>query len=195
MHKTTLPCGGTDTSSHPPPPQPQILSNPKNDVVFPPTLEPYHLHRRGHEPPSCMVTRAAAAASSWLRHRRIRYFFLVLCSPLLLLVVCAALPFLCAAELCLRRRGSLWGKLLRRGDAADRLRRCEEGCCEEEREEEKGLLHRYLEDQLLLVGSMYECGEEEEEEDSRKVEDIERIESVSYLGLGNLIVYTINANG
>ncbi|KAL2972524.1 hypothetical protein AAZX31_15G257900 [Glycine max] len=109
-----------------------------------------------------MLTRAAAAASSWLRHRRIRYFFLLLCSPLLLIVLCAVLPFLCAAELCLRRRG-LWRKILRRGDASDRLRRCEEGCChEEEQEEEKGLLHRYLEDQLLLVGSMYECGDDDE---------------------------------
>ena len=135
-----------------------------------------------------MVTAAvSAAASSWLRNRRIRYLFLLLCSPLLLVLLCAALPFLCAAELCLRRR--LWRKLL--GDSAldgagDRLRRCEEGCCgcgEDDEEEEKGLLHRYLEDQLLLVGSMYDCGdieeeeEEEEEEHSRRVEDVENIGS------------------
>ncbi|CAJ1958903.1 unnamed protein product [Sphenostylis stenocarpa] len=164
------PCGGT---SHPPRP-PHISS--KNDVVYHPTLQPY----RAHDPasPSCMLTNAAAAASSWLRRRRIRYFFLLICSPLILLLLCAALPFLCAAELCLRSR--LWRKLLRRDSAsaaADRLRRCEEGCCEEE-QEEKGLLHRYLEDQLFLVGSMYECGDDdEEEEDSRRVEDVERLGS------------------
>ncbi|XP_027940050.1 uncharacterized protein LOC114194157 [Vigna unguiculata] len=128
-----------------------------------------------------MLTNAAVAASSWLRRRRIRYFFLFLCSPLLLLLLCAALPFLCAAELCLRLR--LWRKLLRRDSAAaDRLRRCEEGFCEEQ-PQEKGLLHRYLEDQLFLVGSMYECGDDDdnncndEVEASRSVEDVVRLGS------------------
>ncbi|TKY49612.1 hypothetical protein E2542_SST27046 [Spatholobus suberectus] len=171
MHKTTHPCGGTYPS-----PPPQILPNPKNDVVFAPTLQPRHRH----DPPSGMVTHAAAAASSWLRHRRIRYLFLLFCSPLLLVLLCTALPFLCAAELCLRRR--LWRKLLRAKDADDRLQRCEEGY-PEEGEEEKGLLHRYLEDQLLLVGSMYECGDDDEqrqeEEDFRRVEDGERLGSSS----------------
>ncbi|GKV17923.1 hypothetical protein SLEP1_g28375 [Rubroshorea leprosula] len=49
----------------------------------------------------------------------------------------------------------------------EQLRRCKEGCgCDgrEEREEVR-LLQRYLEDQLMLVGSVYDCGEEEEEED------------------------------
>ncbi|WVY99656.1 hypothetical protein V8G54_025726 [Vigna mungo] len=171
------PCGGT---SHPPPPPPHIPT--KNDVVCLPLLQP---HRSAHDPaPSPhMLTNAAVAASSWLRRRRIRYFFLFLCSPLLLLLLCAALPFLCAAELCLRLR--LWGKLLRRDSAAaDRLRRCEEGFCEEQ-QREKGLLHRYLEDQLFLVGSMYECGDDDdndndgqdEVEGSRSVEDVERIGS------------------
>ncbi|KAL2330764.1 hypothetical protein Fmac_018345 [Flemingia macrophylla] len=170
MHKPTHPCGGT----YPTPPQ--ILRTPKNDAVLPPT----------HDPPSRMLTYASAAASSCLRHRhrRIRFLLLLLCSPLLLLLLCAALPFLCAADLCLRRR--LWRKLLRRWDDhgdgdgdGDPLQRCEEGCSEEE----KGLLHRYLEDQLLLVRSMYECGggdpndDGEEEEDSRTVQDVERLGS------------------
>ncbi|ESW20898.1 hypothetical protein PHAVU_005G023800 [Phaseolus vulgaris] len=171
------PCGGT---SHPPPP-PHIPS--KNHVVYHPILQPC---RRAHDPAHSpyMLTNAAAAAVAWLRRRRIRYLFLLLCSPLLLLLLCAALPFLCAAELCLRIR--LWRKLLRRDSAAaDRLRRCEEGFREEE-QQEKSLLHRYLEDQLFLVGSMYECGDdddddnddgEEEEEASRIVEDVERLGS------------------
>ncbi|XP_020224703.2 uncharacterized protein LOC109806643 [Cajanus cajan] len=132
-----------------PPPPPHIL----NDVVF----------------PSRMLSHAAAA--SWLRRRRIRYLFLLLCSPLLLLLLCAALPFLCAAHLC--------RKLLRaaqqHADADADLGRCEEGCSDED----KGLLHRYLEDQLLLVRSMYECGdddqqqEHQEKEDSRTLRDVE----------------------
>ncbi|KAK7401271.1 hypothetical protein VNO78_12625 [Psophocarpus tetragonolobus] len=153
--------------------KPHKLS-PENDVVLPPTL--HFLRHAPSQPPPCMVTHAAAAASSWLRRRRIRYLLLALCSPLLLLVLCAALPFLCAAELFLRRK-------LRR--SADRLRRCEEGLAEEEREPQgKGLLHRYLEDQLFLVGSMYDCGDDEEqqepEEDSRMLEeDLERLGSIS----------------
>ncbi|KAK7334655.1 hypothetical protein VNO80_26416 [Phaseolus coccineus] len=169
-----IPCGGT---SHPPRP-PHIPS--KSHLVYHPILQPYH---RAHDPAQSpyMLTNAAAAAVSWLRRRRIRYLFLLLCSPLLLLLLFAALPFLCAAELCLRIR--LWRKLLRRDSAAaDRLRRCEEGFREEE-QQEKSLLHRYLEDQLFLVGSMYECGDDndngdvEEEEASRIVEEVERLGS------------------
>lgn len=176
MHKTTHPCGG---GTHPPPPPRQTLSNPKNDVVFTPTLQPYP-RRNAVSPPTFTVTSVVAAASSWLRNRRIRFLFLLLCSPVLLVLVCAALPFLCAAELCLRR--SLFRKLIRGfsgDDGGDRLRRCEEGCCEDDEQEEKGLLHRYLEDQLLLVRSMYECGDddEEEEEDSRRFEDVENLGS------------------
>ncbi|KAF7817096.1 transmembrane protein [Senna tora] len=46
------------------------------------------------------------------------------------------------------------------------LRRCEEGCCGrcDGDEEEKELLYRYLEDQLLLVESMYECGDDDDKE-------------------------------
>ncbi|KAL1300332.1 hypothetical protein HN51_045034 [Arachis hypogaea] len=179
MHKTTNPCG------HPPPPHP--TSPLKYDVVSFPTLQPYNHHNRHDRRHRCswtaaisqrfMVTAAvSAAASSWLHNRRIRYLFLLLCSPLLLVLLCAVLPFLCAAELCLRRR--LWRKLIRDEEEG----RC--GCgCEEEEEEEKGLLHRYLEDQLLLVRSMYDCGdigeveEEEGEEDPRRVVDVENLSS------------------
>ncbi|QCD95614.1 hypothetical protein DEO72_LG6g308 [Vigna unguiculata] len=174
-HRMHNPCGGT---SHPPR-SPRIPT--KNDVVFLPHLQPY---RRPHDPaPSPhMLTNAAVAASSWLRRRRIRYFFLFLCSPLLLLLLCAALPFLCAAELCLRLRLRLWRKLLRRDSAAaDRLRRCEEGFCEEQ-PQEKGLLHRYLEDQLFLVGSMYECGDDDDNNGNDEVEASRSVEDVVRLG-------------
>lgn len=44
------------------------------------------------------------------------------------------------------------------------MRRCEEGCCCGEGEErEVGLLQRYLEDQLALVGSVYECGSDSDD--------------------------------
>ncbi|XP_004499915.1 uncharacterized protein [Cicer arietinum] len=184
MHKkTTQPCGGP---TFPPPPPHQKLIHPKNDVVFPPILQPYQIphdpqrHRFASaiSPPPFTLTSVISAAVSWLRNRRIRYLFLLLCSPLLLVFLLVAFPFLCATELCLRRR--LWRKLLygfSGEDSGDRLRRCEEGCCqlEDQNEEEKGLLHRYLEDQLFLVRSMYECGDDEEqeefdEEDSRRVE-------------------------
>ncbi|XP_061348289.1 uncharacterized protein LOC133293697 [Gastrolobium bilobum] len=188
MHKTNPSCGGTYP---PPPPAPPR----QNDVVFCPTLQPYNRHdrscrRRAAVSPPFLLTTVVAAASSWLRNRRIRYFFVFLCSPLLLVLLCAAIPFLCAADLCLRRR--LWQKILRGSsgdDGGDRLRRCEEGCCwcgGDENEDEKGLLHRYLQDQLLLVGSMYECGDDqgdEEEEDSRRVEDVENLGSSSRLPL------------
>ena len=48
-----------------------------------------------------------------------------------------------------------------------RLRRCEEGCgCGGfDEPEEAGLLQRYLEDQLVLVRSVYDCGEEDQDQD------------------------------
>ncbi|XP_065882024.1 uncharacterized protein [Euphorbia lathyris] len=120
--------------------------------------------------PSAMFSpfrRITLAASSWLHTRRSRCLFLLLCSPLLLPFLCASFPLLCAAELCIRicRRS----RRSKEGEEEDRFRRCEEGFCncdpaaaEEEDDEEKevGLLQRYLEDQLSLVGSMYECGDE-----------------------------------
>ncbi|MED6219752.1 hypothetical protein PIB30_038580 [Stylosanthes scabra] len=174
MHNKT-----TNQSGNPPPPhQPSPF---KYDAVSFPTLQPYNhrnnCHDRRHRcswinaiTQRFMVTAAvSAAASSWMHNRRIRYFFLLLCSPLL----CVFLPFLCVAEVCLRRR--LWRKISRDEEEG----RCGCGCKEEE--EEKGLLHRYLADQLLLVRSMYDCGDigevEEElgEEDSRRVADVENL--------------------
>lgn len=155
--------------TNPTPPPHQKLTHPKNDVVFSPILQPYNQtrdsRRRANSPPPFTLTNILSAAISWLRNRRIRFIFLLLCSPLLFIFLFIAFPFLCITEICLRRR--LWRKLLRGfsgDDSADRLRRCEEGCCNDDEEEEKGLLHRYLEDQLFLVRSMYECGGDDEEE-------------------------------
>ncbi|CAJ2639112.1 unnamed protein product [Trifolium pratense] len=177
--KITHPSGGATTN---PPPPYQKLTYPKNDVVFSPILQPYNpLHNHNHyritaanSTPPFTLTSVVSSAISWFRHRRIRYLFLLLCSPLLLVFLFISFPFLCITEFCLRRQ--LWRKFINKfsgDDSGDRLRRCEEGCCYDDNEEEKGLLHRYLEDQLFLVGSMYDCGnedEEEEEEDSRRVE-------------------------
>ncbi|KAL5078070.1 hypothetical protein RYX36_017054 [Vicia faba] len=170
MHnKLTHPRGGTN----PPPPKPP------NDAVFSSLLQPYnppHDNRiaTAISPPPFTLTSVVYSAISWLRNRRIRFLFFLLCSPFLLVFLLVTSPLLCITEICLRRR--LWRKILNRftgEDSGDRLRRCEEGCCYDEEIEEKGLLHRYLEDQLFLVRSMYECGEDEEfeEEDSRRVED------------------------
>ncbi|XP_054816377.1 uncharacterized protein LOC129316131 [Prosopis cineraria] len=170
LNKTTHPCGGN--------------ARPKNDVVptgpFP-SLPPYNhdSHRLATAsivPPS-LVT-AVAATSSWLRNRRIRYLLLLLCSPLLLCLLFFAFPFLCAVDLCLRR--CLWRKLFRDSRDDEQLRRCEEGCSGCGGDEEKGLLHRYLEDQLRLVGSMYECGDDEDEEgqeEFRRVQEVENLHS------------------
>ncbi|KAA8538677.1 hypothetical protein F0562_028285 [Nyssa sinensis] len=122
--------------------------------------------------PTTPITSAAMMLSSWLRTRRTRYLFLALCSPLLLPFLCASFPFLCAAEICLRlchrRRSSRLkahppeGNLQDRG--GDGLRRYEEGGgVESEGVDEVRLLQRYLEDQLLLVvGSVYDCGDDED---------------------------------
>ncbi|XWS21938.1 hypothetical protein CRYUN_Cryun30bG0099600 [Craigia yunnanensis] len=103
---------------------------------------------------------------SWLRTRCSRYFFLLLCAPLLLPFLCASFPLFCIAEVCVRifrRRRS--GETMQE-EEENRLRRCEEGCCCGEGEErEVGLLQRYLEDQLALVGSVYECGDNFDDHD------------------------------
>ncbi|KAJ0024109.1 uncharacterized protein LOC116125929 [Pistacia vera] len=106
-----------------------------------------------HDPATASSSMLAVAIGSWLRSRRSRYLFLLLCSPLLLPLLCACFPFLCAAEVFIR----FWRRRKRQDE--ERLRRCEEGCCgcEFEDEREVGLLQRYLEDQLMLVGSMYDC--------------------------------------
>ncbi|XP_062025559.1 uncharacterized protein LOC133741859 [Rosa rugosa] len=109
---------------------------------------------------------AASSSSTWLRARRSRCVFLLLCSPIIIPFLFATFPLLCAAELCLHLCRRRPGKLAHDEADADRLRRCEEGRCaevEEERREEMGLLQRYLEDQLLLVGSVYDCGDYDED--------------------------------
>ncbi|XP_004301428.1 PREDICTED: uncharacterized protein LOC101311100 [Fragaria vesca subsp. vesca] len=109
---------------------------------------------------------AASSSSTWLRARRSRCVFLILCSPILIPFLFATFPLLCAAELFLRLcRLRSRGKLARNEAEDDRVRRCEEGRCaaEAEEREEMGLLQRYLEDQLLLVGSVYDCGEYDED--------------------------------
>ncbi|XP_028798312.1 uncharacterized protein LOC114753769 [Neltuma alba] len=170
LNKTTHPCGGN--------------ARPKNDVVptapFP-SLPPYNHDAHRLSPASIVppfLVSAVGATSSWLRNRRIRYLLILLCSPLLLCLLFFAFPFLCAVDLCLRR--CLWRKFFRDSRDDDRLRRCEEGCSGCGGDEEKGLLHRYLEDQLRLVGSMYECGDDEDEEaqeEFRRALDVENLHS------------------
>ncbi|KAJ7949670.1 Transmembrane protein [Quillaja saponaria] len=164
MQKSTHPC------------EKPSVSNPKeNDAVsipIPISSLPPHRHESQHHHTATITTppiratapimlTAFAATSSWFRSRPIRYLFLFLCSPLLLPLLCAAFPIIYAAELCFRRMG----KLGRESQEDERLRRCEEGCgCGGGGDEEDvGLLQRYLEDQLLLVGSVYECGDEDDD--------------------------------
>lgn len=104
-----------------------------------------------------------------MRRRSRRFVFLLLCSPVIIPFLFFTFPILCLAELCLRLCfGGSW-KTTAEGEeeeeralADDRLRACEEGRCYviDEGEREVGLLQRYLEDQLSLVGSVYECGDD-----------------------------------
>ncbi|KAF8404261.1 hypothetical protein HHK36_009143 [Tetracentron sinense] len=98
----------------------------------------------------------------WLWSRRRRCVFLLFCYPLLLPILCLTFPFLCVAELCfgLCRRRSQKSPDIRVSDnaGAGRLLRCEEGDPIEVGEVR--LLHRYLEDQIRLVGSVYDCGDD-----------------------------------
>lgn len=100
----------------------------------------------------------------WLHTRRSRIFFFLICSPLLIPLLCASVPLLCAAEIFSRLR-SRHPWFTKSADEDDlRYQRCEEGCnCSGFGPEEAGLLQRYLEDQLILVRSVYGCGEEEEQ--------------------------------
>lgn len=102
----------------------------------------------------------------WLRTRRSRFVFFLLCSPLLIPILCASIPILCAAEIFSRLRSRHpW---FTKSDEEDdlRLRRYEEGCgCGGFEPEEAGLLQRYLEDQLFLVRSIYDCGEDDQDRD------------------------------
>ncbi|XP_044476073.1 uncharacterized protein LOC123203692 [Mangifera indica] len=114
-----------------------------------------------HEPTSASSSMLPTAIGSWLHSRRSRYLFLILCSPLFLPLLCACFPFLCAAEVFIRicRR--------RKHQDEERLRRCEEGCCGCEFEDDRdvGLLQGYLEDQLMLVESVYGCDVDNDDDD------------------------------
>ncbi|EOA36331.1 hypothetical protein CARUB_v10010640mg [Capsella rubella] len=113
----------------------------------------------------------------WLRTRRSRFVFFLLCSPLLIPILCASIPILCAVEIFsrLRSRHPWFAKTATVDEDDLRLRRCEEGCgCGGGggfEEEEAGLLQRYLEDQLVLVRSVYECGEEDQDLDQDQDSD------------------------
>ncbi|CAK7344817.1 unnamed protein product [Dovyalis caffra] len=150
-HDTTSPL---PNSKPPPPPQP----------IHRHDLRHHHHHHHHNQSPFMFSPpcRLMLATGTWLRTRRSRCVFLLLFSPILLPFLCASLPLLCAAELCIRLCHG--GRRKKDEDGGDRLRRCEEGFCDcgcvEEEGKEIGLLQRYLEDQLRLVGSMYECGDE-----------------------------------
>ncbi|XP_050375898.1 uncharacterized protein LOC126793420 [Argentina anserina] len=123
---------------------------------------------------------AVSSSSTWLRARRSRCVFLLLCSPILIPFLFATFPLFCAAELCFRLCSRRRGKLPHEEAEDDRVRRCEEGRCaaeEEERREEMGLLQRYLEDQLLLVGSVYDCGDYYDEDMYREIQDYDDSDS------------------
>ncbi|XP_022720169.1 uncharacterized protein LOC111277993 [Durio zibethinus] len=110
------------------------------------------------------LARLMLTIGSWLRMRRSRCFLLLLCSPLFLPFLCATFPFLCIAEayvrICRRRRSGK-AAATSQEEEENQLRRCEEGCYGgKEEETEVRLLQRYLEDQLALVGSAYECGDD-----------------------------------
>ncbi|KAM3358341.1 hypothetical protein P3S68_021272 [Capsicum galapagoense] len=122
------------------------------------------------------ISLSAMILTSWLGSRRgfWRYVCLLLCSPFLLPLFCATFPILCVAEicyrLCYRQRRSL-GKLAE----GDGQLWCEGGEGSVDGGQEKLLLKRYLDDQLLLViESVYNCGNEEEK-------DVEVTDSTSLL--------------
>ncbi|GMI83329.1 hypothetical protein HRI_002002200 [Hibiscus trionum] len=135
-----------------------LLSNPHPTPTFPSSF---------FAPARLMLTTV-----SWLRTRRRRCLILLLCSPLLIPFLCATFPLLCLAEVCLRicRRSSSGKLAAAQGDEENRIRRCEEGCCGDGEGREAGLLQRYLEDQLALVGSVYDCGVDLDDRDHQDLD-------------------------
>ncbi|CAK9326083.1 unnamed protein product [Citrullus colocynthis] len=119
------------------------------------------------DPPLIML----AAASSWLHssrsRSRSRFLFLLVCSPLFIPIFCATFPFIFAIDLCIRLARHRRRIYLRDSPEIERLQECEEGGCRPplpeqiggDSGEEIGLLQRYLDDQLLLVRSVYECAD------------------------------------
>ncbi|KAM0972204.1 hypothetical protein ACFX13_020290 [Malus domestica] len=128
-----------------------------------------------------MLAAASSSSTTWLRAHRIRYLVLLLCSPILIPFLCAIFPLLCAAELCLRLcRRRIKTSHDEAGEEEERMRRCEEGrgsgsaaaaAGKEDGKEEMGLLQRYLEDQLLLVGSVYDCGDDDSDDLYHEIHD------------------------
>ncbi|KAI3464338.1 hypothetical protein Pfo_021001 [Paulownia fortunei] len=111
--------------------------------------------------------------TSWVDRRRRRYLFLILCSPFLLPLFFATCPFICAVEICFlmcrkRRKAAAGGGDGRSGSG--------------EGGDEVGLLQRYLEDQLfLVVGSVYECGDDDENVGEDDGVDVEYFDSARSL--------------
>uniref|UniRef100_A0A1J3DVB0 Uncharacterized protein n=1 Tax=Noccaea caerulescens TaxID=107243 RepID=A0A1J3DVB0_NOCCA len=112
--------------------------------------------------------------ASFLPTRWSRFLFFLLCSPILLPLLCLSIPLLCAVEIFSRLRSrilkylpsSAVTEVLAVDDDDLRLRLCEEGCggcgefvVEVDEIEGSSLLQRYLEDQLILARSIYDCGE------------------------------------
>lgn len=126
-----------------------------------------HENRSPTQTPS-PISLSTMILTSWLSRRSFRHYCcLFLCSPFLLPLLCATCPIICAAEICYRLcyRRSRW-KLAEGIDdgGGDGRRWCEGGEGSIDGSEETMLLQRYLDDQLLLViESMYNCGDEEEE--------------------------------
>lgn len=114
----------------------------------------------------------ATMLMSWLNRRRRRYLILILCSPFLLPLFFATCPFICAVEIfclmCRRRRKA------GAGGGGERSRSGNGGG------DEVGLLQRYLEDQLLLVvESVYGCGDDDENLGGVDGVDVEYSDSTS----------------
>ncbi|KAG7615372.1 hypothetical protein AtNW77_Chr4g0282211 [Arabidopsis thaliana] len=104
-----------------------------------------------------MLTCASCFSTRWSR-----IIFLILCSPLL----CLSIPLLCAVEIFSRLLSrivkpppsSAVSKVLVDDEDNLRLRQCEEGfgMKEEDENEESGLLHRYLDNQLSLARTIFD---------------------------------------
>ncbi|KAJ4966523.1 hypothetical protein NE237_018372 [Protea cynaroides] len=119
----------------------------------------------------------------WLRSHRRRFIFLVLCCPFLLPFLCLTLPLFRFTDLCLRFSGRRLkdDKMMGCNDRYEEddggcgLCRCEEGIGGEPiKEEREGrLLQRYLEDQLDLVASVYDCGDKGFGDCEGMVDDLE----------------------
>ncbi|KAB2031419.1 hypothetical protein ERO13_D05G288000v2 [Gossypium hirsutum] len=136
-----------------------LLPNPNASPIFPSSfLAPARL----------MLTMV-----SWLRTRRRRCFFLLLCSPILIPFLCATFPLICLAEICFRicwRSSGGKAAAAAQEDEENRLRQCEEAPCGEGEGRGGGLLQRYLEDQLALVGSVYDCGDDFDDHDNQDLD-------------------------